>query len=70
MRITIDSGAFTVTDMHIALCELYLESSYGAVPVLTQYEELNAYRAFDGGGLEAVAPALAAYVDFQQHERL
>lgn len=68
MRNTIDSRAFTAADMRIALSEIYPDSTYGAVPALDQYDALEAYRAFDDGGLGAVPQALLAYVNFHQRQ--
>ena len=68
MRNKIDSGAFKATDMRLALSEIYLDSTYGAVPALDRYDAVEAYRAYDDGGLEAVPQALAAYVDFHQRQ--
>ena len=68
MRNKIDSGAFTATDMRLALSEIYPDSTYGAVPALDRYGAVEAYRAYDDGGLEAVPQALAAYVDFHQRQ--
>ncbi len=68
MRNTIHSSAFTATDMRIALSEIYPDSTYGAVPALDRYDALEAYRVYDDGGLESVPQALAAYVDFHQHQ--
>ena len=70
MENTIDSSTFTAADVRIALSEIYPESTYAAVPVLDQYDELEVYRAFDDGGLEAVPQALEAYVDFHRRQCL
>lgn len=70
MKNGIDSSAFTATDMRIALSEIYPDSAYGAVPALDRYDALEAYRAYDDGGLEAVPQALEAYLDFHQRQWL
>jgi len=57
-----DSTEFAATDMRIALNEFFPESNYGAIPVVDQYDALEAYLAIDDGAL-----AEAAYVDHQQH---
>ena len=62
-----DIDEITATDMRIALDEFLPDTNYGAVPVLDQYDTLEAYRAFDDGALAEVPQALAAYVDHQQH---
>lgn len=68
MNSTNSSSAFTAADMRIALSDVYPEATYGAVPVLDQYDALETYRAFDDGGLEAVPQAFATYADFQQRQ--
>ncbi len=42
---------FTATDLRIALNEIYPEATYGAIPVIDQYDALEAYLAFDDGAL-------------------
>lgn len=59
-------SAFSAAEIRIALSEIDPESTHGAVPVFDQYDALETYRAYDGGGLESVPQALAAYVDAQQ----
>lgn len=68
MKNTTDSSAFTAADMRVALSEIYPDSTYGAVPALDRYDALEAYRAYDDGGLEEVPQAHAAYVDFHQRQ--
>ena len=58
---------FTANDMRIALNEIFPDSTYGAVPVIDQYDALEAYLAFDDGALAEAPQALAAYVEHQQH---
>jgi hypothetical protein len=62
-----DSNEFAATNMRIALDEFFPESNYGAIPVVDQYDALEAYLAFDDGALAEAPQALAAYVDHQQH---
>ncbi|MCH7831178.1 MAG: hypothetical protein IIB75_11590 [Proteobacteria bacterium] len=62
-----DTPGFTANDMRIALNEIYPDSTYGAVPVIDQYDALEAYLAFDDGALAEAPQALAAYIDHQQH---
>ncbi len=57
----------SASELQIALSDPYLDSTYGAVPVIDQYDALEAYRAFDDGGLAVVPLGLAAYVGYQQH---
>ena len=61
-----DTPGFTANDMRIALNEIFPESTYGAIPVIDQYDALAAYLAFDDGALAEAPQALAAYVDHQQ----
>ncbi len=51
MRNTFNRDEFTATDMRIALNENFPEATYGAIPVIDQYELLEAYLAFDDGDL-------------------
>ncbi len=62
-----DANDFTANDMRIALNEIFPDSTYGAIPVVDQYDALEAYLAFDDGALAEAPQALAAYVDHQQH---
>lgn len=62
-----DPNDFTATDMRIALNDIYPEANYGAIPVVDQYDALEAYLAFDDGALAEAPQAFAAYVDHQQH---
>ncbi len=62
-----DTNNFNSNDMRIALNEIFPESTYGAVPVIDQYDALEAYLAFDDGALAEAPQALAAYIDHQQH---
>ncbi len=47
MTNTIGPDEFTATNMRIALNELYPEATYGAIPVIDQYDALAAYFEFD-----------------------
>ncbi len=62
-----DADDFTANDMRIALNEIFPDSTYGAIPVIDQYDALEAYLAFDDGALAEAPQALAAYIDHQQH---
>jgi hypothetical protein len=57
----------TASDLRIALNDIYPDATYGAVHVVDQCDALEAYRAFDDGGLSEAPLALAAYGDHQQH---
>ena len=61
-----DANDFNANDMRIALNEIYPESTYGAIPVINQYDALDAYLAFDDGTLAEAPHASAAYVSHQQ----
>ena len=67
MTNTFDANEFTATDLRIALNEIYPEATYGAMPVIDQYDALEAYLAFDDGALTDAPDALAAYVTCLQH---
>ncbi len=62
-----DTPGFTANDMRIALNEIFPDSTFGAIPVIDQYDALEAYLAFDDGALAEAPQALAAYIDHQQH---
>ena len=47
-----DANEFTATDLRIALNEIFPEATYGAIPVIDQYDALQAYLAFDDGALQ------------------
>ena len=47
-----DPDLFSATDMRIALNEIFPEATYGAIPVIDQYDTLEAYLAFDDGALK------------------
>ena len=61
-----DFDAFTTTELQVALSEADPEATYGAVPVIDQYDALEAYRAYDDGALEEVPEAFAVYLDYHQ----
>lgn len=62
-----DPDKISSTDLIIAVNELFLDSSFRAVPVIDRFEALETYIAFEDGGLAEVPYALAAYVSHQQH---
>ncbi len=47
MPFEIDIDGITATDMRIALNEFFPEATYGAIPVIDQYDALEAYLAID-----------------------
>lgn len=67
MMSKIDRDVVTAADLQIALCDIFPDSSYGAVPVIDQYDALEAYLAFDDGALDEAPLALAAYISHQQY---
>ena len=67
MTNTPDPDEFTATDMRIALNEIFPEATYGAIPLIDQYDALEAYLAFDDNALAEAPQALAAYVTGLQH---
>ena len=70
MRETTKSNTYAVADVRLAFSEIYPDSTYGAVPAVNQYDALEAYRAYDDGGLDELPQALAPYVDFYQQQWL
>ncbi len=67
MTNTFDANEFTATDLRIALNEIFPEATYGAIPVMDQYDALKVYVAFDDSALTDAPEALAAYVTCLQH---
>lgn len=67
MASRINPSEISSTDLMIALNEVFPERSYGAIPVIDQFEALETYLAFEDGGLAEAPNALAAYVSQQQH---
>ncbi len=69
MTNTPDSDEFTATDMRIALNEVFPESTYGAIPVIDQYDALQTYLADRYGALQTYLAdrygALQAYLAFE-----
>ena len=63
MRNKFDRNEVTATNMRIALNEKSPELTFGAIPVIDQYELLQAYFAIDNGALAEASQALAAYVN-------
>ena len=66
MASKINPNEISSTDLMIALNEVFPETSYGAVPVIDQFEALETYLAFEDGRLAEAPSALAAYVNHQQ----
>ncbi len=54
-------------ELTLVLSESFPEATYGAIPVIDQYDALEAYRAYEDGALAEAPQALAAYVTHQQH---
>ncbi len=63
----VEANEFSASDLRIALNETFPESTYGAIPVIDQYDALEAYLAFDDGTLAEAPQALAAFVTHHQH---
>lgn len=61
-----DPTEIPTIDMGIALDENFPDLNYGAIPVIDQYDALEAYLAFEDGTLAEAPQALAAYVTHQQ----
>jgi len=60
-------NAITASNLMIALSESFPDSTYGAVPVIDQYDALEAFLAYDDGALAEAPIALEAYVNHLQH---
>lgn len=58
---------FEITDLRIALSEIFPESNYGTIPLDDQIDAVEAYLAVDENELLDAPQALAAYVSYQQH---
>jgi hypothetical protein len=67
MRDTTDPNPCTAAYVRQAITGIYPDSSDDAVPTLDQYDAVEAYRAYDDGGLETVP---AAHVDHHQRQWL
>lgn len=57
----------TASNLMIALSDVFPDSTHGAIPVIDQYDALEAYLAYDDGALAEVPKALEAYVSYLQH---
>ena len=55
----------TAAELRLALSDVYPETSYGAVPVIDQYDALESYRAAVESDLQAIPGAHAAYLCHQ-----
>lgn len=49
-------------ELRAAIDEVFPDSNYGAVPVVDQFDAVEAFRAFEDGGLAEVPSAYAAYL--------
>ncbi len=67
MKHRIDLDHDLATELMLVLNESFPEATYGAIPVIDQYDALEAYRAYDDGALAEAPQALAAYVTHQEH---
>ena len=67
MKHRIDLDHDLATELRLVLNESFPEATYGAIPVIDQYDALEAYRAYDDDALAEVPQALAAYITHQQH---
>ena len=58
----------TITARHlmIALSEVFPDSTHGAIPVIDQYDALEAYLAYDDGALAEIPNALQGYISCLQ----
>ncbi len=67
MKHRIDLDPDLATELRLILNESFPEATYDAIPVIDQYDDLEAYRAYDDGTMAEAPQALAAYVSCQQH---
>lgn len=67
MKHRIDFDHDLATELRLLLNESFPEATYGAIPVIDQYDALEAYRAYNDGALAEAPQALAAYITHQQH---
>lgn len=67
MKHRFDLDQDLATELRLVLNESFPEATYGAIPVIDQYDTLEAYRAYDDGALAEAPQALAAYITHQQH---
>jgi hypothetical protein len=70
LKDTIESNAYAATEVSRALDETCLDSTYGALPTLAQYDSEEADRVFDDGDLDGVPGVLDAYLDHHQRQWL
>ena len=66
----VEANEFTATDLRIALNEVFPESTYGAIPVIDQYDALETYLASDDDTKAEAPVVLAAYITHMQHWRI
>ncbi len=66
MRNTFDPNEFAASNMKIALNKNFAEATYGAIPVIDQYDLPEAYLAFDDSALAEAPQAFDAYVSHNQ----
>ncbi len=62
MKNITEQYAVTSHAVRIAVDEHVPESNYGTVPVVDQHDAIEAYRAYDDGGLAEAASAFGAYL--------
>ncbi len=67
MKHRFDLDQDLATELRLVLNESFPEATYGAIPVIDQYDALEAYRAYNDGALAEAPQALAAYITHQQH---
>lgn len=70
MKNTAELTAYTAKGVSLTLNETYLDSTYGAVPTLDQYDTVETYSPFEDVDLDAVPGVLDAYLDHHQRQWL
>lgn len=68
MRRIDDQDQITATEVRIAVNKYFPESSYGAIPVTDRFDAVEAFRAYDDGGLAEAPNAFAAYLLNQRQQ--
>lgn len=65
MKFASEQDPVTAMDVFIAVNDEFPDATYGAVSVVDQYDAVEAYRAYDDGGLSEAPSAYNAYLKIQ-----
>lgn len=66
-RLTENPGV-TTADIAIALSEIFAEQNYDGIPVADQRDAVEAFHAFEDGGLAEAPNAFSAYMTSQRSQ--